>query len=407
MEKINHNGMIQSYQSTFLLDPSIHFLNHGSFGACPRPVFEAYQAWQRRLERQPVQFFGRDYAGYDQQARQVLGEALNVKADDLVYIPNATYGVNVLAHSLSNHPGLSLRSGDEILTTDHEYGACNHAWKYACRKTGAKYIQQPLPLPVSAPEEIVERFWQGVTPRTRLIYLSHITSPTALRFPVEAICRRARLAGILTVIDGAHAPGQISLELQLLGADFYTGNCHKWMMAPKGAAFLYARPEVQHFIEPLVVGWGWNPDPSKITGSAFHSYLNRTGTRDPAASLTVPTALQFAAEHDWETVRQHCHVLLQQTIQRLCDLTGLPPLYPIDSEFYRQMGIAPLPASADLDAFRTRLYADFHVEIPVIEWNGMKFLRISVQGYNTPEDLEALVEAVEILLSKYAHLRKK
>jgi len=390
--------MPNPYKALFLLDAGVIFLNHGSFGACPRPVFEAYQAWQRKLESQPVQFFGRDYAGYDKHARQVLGVELNADPEDLVYIPNATYGVNVIAHSLSDHPGSSLRPGDEILTTDHEYGACNHAWEYACRKTGVKYIYQPIPLPVSSPEEIVERFWQGVTPRTRLIYLSHITSPTALRFPVEAICQRARQAGILTVIDGAHAPGQIPLDLRAIGADFYTGNCHKWMMAPKGAAFLYARPEVQPLVEPLIVGWGWNPDPSKIQGSPFFSYLQWTGTKDPAAALSVPAAIQFAAEHNWEIVRQQCHALLCQTIQRICELTGLPPLYPLASDFYRQMGLAPLPPDVDLEAWRRRLLADYRIEIPVIEWNGQKFLRLSVQGYNTPEDLEALVKAVKALL---------
>ena len=390
--------MPNPYKALFLLDAGVIFLNHGSFGACPRPVFEAYQAWQRKLESQPVQFFGRDYAGYDKHARQVLGVELNADPEDLVYIPNATYGVNVIAHSLSDHPGSSLRPGDEILTTGHEYGACNHAWEYACRKTGVKYIYQPIPLPVSSPEEIVERFWQGVTPRTRLIYLSHITSPTALRFPVEAICQRARQAGILTVIDGAHAPGQIPLDLRAIGADFYTGNCHKWMMAPKGAAFLYARPEVQPLVEPLIVGWGWNPDSSKIQGSPFFSYLQWTGTKDPAAALSVPAAIQFAAEHNWETIRQQCHALLRQTIQRICDLTGLPPFYPLDSDFYRQMGLAPLPPDADLEAWRRRLLADYRIEIPVIEWNGQKFLRISVQGYNTPEDLDALVKAVKALL---------
>jgi isopenicillin-N epimerase len=382
----------------FLLDPQIVFLNHGSFGACPQPVFEAYQAWQRKLELQPVQFFGRDYADYDRQARQVLGGELNVEPDNIVYIPNATYGVNVIAHSLCDHLSSPLQTGDEILTTDHEYGACNHAWDYACRKIGASYVCQPIPLPVPPQKEIVEQFWQGVTPRTRLIYLSHITSPTALRFPVEAICQRARQAGILTVIDGAHAPGQIPLDLKTIGADFYTGNCHKWMMAPKGSAFFYARPEVQHLVEPLIVGWGWNPDPSQIKGPAFHSTLHWTGTRDPAAALTVPAAIQFAHAHDWEAIRQECHTVLRQALQSLCDLTGLPPLYPLDSDLYRQMGIAPLPPDADLDAFRTSLYSDFHIEVPVIEWNGNKFLRISVQGYNTPEDLEALVEAVKTLL---------
>ena len=151
-------------------------------------------------------------------------------------------------------------------------------------------------------------------------------------------------------------------------------------------------------IEPLIVGWGWNPDPSKIQGSPFFSYLQWTGTKDPAAALSVPAAIQFAAEHNWEIVRQQCHALLCQTIQRICELTGLPPLYPLASDFYRQMGLAPLPPDVDLEAWRRRLLADYRIEIPVIEWNGQKFLRLSVQGYNTPEDLEALVKAVKALL---------
>lgn len=392
--------MRNPYKKLFLLDPKVVFLNHGSFGACPRPVFKAYQTWQRLLERQPVQFFGRDYARYDQQARQVLGAELNADPSNLVFVPNATYGVNVIAHSLSSHPDQPLQPGDEILTTDHEYGACNHAWEYACRQTVARYVHQSIPLPVSSPEEVVERFWQGVTPRTRLIYLSHITSPTALRFPVEAICQRARQAGILTVIDGAHAPGQIPLDLQAIGADFYTGNCHKWMMSPKGAAFLYAAPSVQPLVEPLVVGWGWNPDPAQVQGSPFYSSIHWTGTKDPAASLSVPVAIQFAHDHHWESVRQSCHALLRQTIQHIGELTGLPPAYPLDSTFYRQMGIAPLPPEIDPDTWRRHLYADFHIEIPLIERQGQKFLRISVQGYNTPKDLDLLVRAVKLLLSK-------
>jgi isopenicillin-N epimerase len=384
----------------FLLDPQVVFLNHGSFGACPRPVFAAYQAWQRLLEQQPVQFFGRDYTRYDQQARQVLGEELNADPANLVFVTNATYGVNVVAHSLSSHPDQRLKPGDEILTTDHEYGACNQAWEYACRQTGARYIRQPIALPVSSPEEVAERFWQGVTPRTRVIYLSHITSPTALRFPVEALCRRARQAGILTMIDGAHAPGQIPLDLQEIDADFYTGNCHKWMMSPKGAGFLYAAPAAQRLVEPLVVGWGWNPDPAQVQDPLYFSYLHWTGTADPAASLSVPAAIQFAHDHDWESVRQGCHALLRQTIQRLYELTGLPPAYPLDSAFYRQMGIAPLPSEIDAVAWRKRLYADFHIEIPLIEWQGQKFLRISAQGYNTPKDLDTLVKAVKALLSE-------
>ena len=204
----------------FLLDPDIHFLNHGSFGACPRPVFEAYQEWQRRLERQPVLFLGRELVGYEHQARQALGEYLHAEADDLVFVPNVTHGVNIVARSLSLGPG------DEILTTNHEYGACDNTWEYLCRKSGTHYIHQPLPTPLESDEEIVAQLWQAVTPRTRLIFLSHITSPTAMILPVGAICQRARQEGILTLIDGAHAPGQILVDLEAIEADFYTGNCH-------------------------------------------------------------------------------------------------------------------------------------------------------------------------------------
>ncbi len=206
----------------FLLDRQIVFLNHGSFGATPRPVFERYQAWQRELEDQPVEFLGRRILPLLAEARRDLGEYLGTHRDNLVFIPNTTFGVNVIARSLP------LGSGDEILSTDHEYGACENAWKVASSASGAIFRQLPVPLPVSSSDEVLETIWQAVSRHTRVIYLSHITSPTAVRFPIEALCRRARQAGILTVIDGAHAPGQIPLELDELGADFYTGNCHKW-----------------------------------------------------------------------------------------------------------------------------------------------------------------------------------
>ncbi|RPH55584.1 MAG: aminotransferase class V-fold PLP-dependent enzyme, partial [Chloroflexi bacterium] len=187
----------------FLLDPEVVFLNHGSFGATPRPVFEAYQAWQTRLERQPVLFLGRELDGLLRESRQALGQYLNADADDLVYIPNATHGVNIIARSLD------LKPGDEILASDHEYGACDYTWEFACKKSRSAYIHQEIPLPVQSEDEIVEQFWQGVSPRTKVIYLSHITSPTALRLPVEEICRRGREAGIITIVDAAHSPGQI------------------------------------------------------------------------------------------------------------------------------------------------------------------------------------------------------
>jgi len=376
----------------FLLDPTVTFLNHGSFGATPKPVFAAYQGWQRRLERQPVLFLGREIDGLLRQSRQVLGEYLDAAADDLVYIPNATHGVNIVARSLA------LQPGDEILTTDHEYGACDYNWEFVCKKTGATYIHQPIPLPVQSEDEIIEQFWQGVTLRTKVIYLSHITSPTALRLPVEQICQRARQAGIWTLVDGAHAPGQIPLDLKAVGADFYTGNCHKWLLNPKGAAFLYARREAQPLIEPLIVSWGYHATAETTSGSQFIDYLQWTGTKDPAAALAVPTAIQFMRDHNWDEVRRECHALLRRAIERICALTGMPPLYPLDSDFYSQMAIAPLPLSADLTSLKSRLYDEYQVEVPLIQWQDRKFVRISIQGYNTPSDVDALLEALGELL---------
>ena len=375
----------------FYLDPSIHFLNHGSFGAAPKPVFEAYQTWQLRLERQPVLFLGRELGGLLQESRQVLGDYLNAAADDLVYIPNATHGVNIVARSLE------LKPDDEILTTDHEYGACDYTWESICGKTAAKYIRQSIPLPVRSEEEIVDQFWRGVTPQTRAIYLSHITSSTALRLPVEEICRRARQAGILTIIDAAHSPGQIPVDLQKLNADMVFGNAHKWMLNAKGSAFLYVRRELQRLIEPLIVSWGVHPTPDIATGSRFIDLLQWTGTKDPTAALTVPNAIQFMKDHDWDTVRCRCHHLLRQAIERVCDLTGLAPLYPLDSDFYAQMGIAPLPNS-DLAVLKSRLYDDYRIEVPLTEWHDQQFIRISVQGYNSQEDIDAMVEALKTLL---------
>lgn len=386
---------MSSLKEYFLLDPDIVFLNHGSFGAAPRSVFEAYQSWQLRLERQPVLFLGRELGGLLRESRIVLGDYLNADADDLVYIPNATYGVNIVARSLQ------LKPGDEILTTNHEYGACDYTWEFICGKHAARYIHQSISLPVCSEEEIVERFWLGVTARTKAIYLSHITSPTALRLPVEAICRRARQTGVMTIIDAAHSPGQIPVDLQALGADVVFGTCHKWLLGVKGAGFLYVQRELQRLIEPLVVSWGYHSTPETTTGSRFIDLLQWTGTKDPTAALVVPTAIQFMREHRWDTVRYESHRLLRQALERICDLTGLAPLYPVDSNFYSQMAIAPIPSS-DLTALKSRLYDEFKIEVPLVPWQDKQLIRISIQGYNTQEDVDQLLKALQILLPQVA-----
>ena len=376
-------------RALFLLDPSVIFLNHGSFGACPRPVFEAYQQWQLELERQPVEFLGRRFGALMQTAREALGAYVGADANDLVYVPNATTGVNIVARSLP------LAPGDEVLATDHEYGACERAWRFVCAQRGARYVRQPIPTPVKSAAQVIEAVWAGVTPRTKVLFISHITSPTALIFPIAELVRRAREQGILTVIDGAHAPGQLPLHLEALGADVYTGNLHKWALAPKGAAFLYARREVQPLLTPLVVSWGWeaeHPGPSRFIDEQEYQ-----GTRDIAAYLSAPAAIRFMEEHDWPAVQARCHTLLCEAGARLTALTGLPPLAPLTEAWCAQMAAFPLPP-CDPDALKQRLYDEFRVEVPIILWNGQPLVRISVQGYNTQQDIEAALAALQTCL---------
>lgn len=375
----------------FLLDPNIIFLNHGSFGASPKPVFDTYQTWQRKLEKQPVLFLGRSYHQLLQTAKESLAAYLVTQHQNLVFVPNATYGVNLIARSLD------LQPGDEILTSNHEYGACDYTWEFLSAKKGVRYIHRAIHFPSQTDQEIVEIFWQGVTPNTKLIYLSHLTSPTALRLPVEKICHRAREAGILTLIDGAHAPGQIPLDLDSLQADFYTGNLHKWLMAPKGAAFLYAHPRVQHLVEPLVVSWGLRTEPQFSSGSDFIDRLTWTGTHDPSAYLSVPAAIQFQQEHNWSEVQAACHLRLKEYLPEFSALTGKPVLYAQDHQ-YGQMAAIELPLVRDLLAFKTELYDQYRIEIPHILWENRHFLRISYQVYNQPEDLTRLLDVLKIRL---------
>jgi isopenicillin-N epimerase len=379
----------------FLLDPNVVFLNHGSFGATPKPVFAEYQAWQLRLERQPVHFIQHELWGYLARARQQLGNYVGAAADDLVFIPNATFGLNIVARSLTLGPD------DEVLTTDHEYGACDNVWQFLSQKQGFHYVRQPIPLPTTTPEAIVEQLWQGVTPRTRIIFLSHISSATALCFPIAEICRRARAAGIMTVIDGAHVPGQLPLDLQAIDPDFYFGNLHKWLCSPKGSAFLYARADQQSLIEPLVVGWGWGKDRTLTFGSDFLDYNQWLGTNDVSAYLAVPSAIQFQEAHDWTAVRQQCHALLTQAMQRIGELTGLSAIYPNGLGFFHQMATIPLPHLVDAEAFKEALYELFMVEVPIVIWNGRCFIRVSVQGYNTQSDIDTLLDALTTCLPNF------
>ena len=381
----------------FLLDRDVVFLNHGSFGATPEPVFAEYSRWQRELERQPVEFLGRRADDLLDEARAAMALYLGCSRDDLVFVPNATTGINVAARSLP------LAPGDEVVGTNLEYGACERSWEWFCQQRGARYVKAHVPLPVTSPDEVVEAIFAAITPRTRAIFLSHVTSGTALRLPVEAIARRAREAGILTVVDGAHAVGQWPVDLSAIGADLYASNFHKWLCAPKGSGFLYASPDQQPWLESPIVSWGWvEGNDHHRPQSQFVSRNQTQGTRDIAAFLSAPAAVAYQETRDWETVRERCRALAVEARESIAALTGLPQIAPVESpegyRWFRQMAVAPLPEGIDGKMLKRRLYDEYRVEAPVTWWHDKAFIRVSFQGYNTRDDLEALMAALESLL---------
>jgi isopenicillin-N epimerase len=374
-----------SIRDQFLLRPDITFLNFGSWGACPKPVFERYQQFQLELEQEPVLFFTQTGLQHVEKARQALGEYLDADADDLVFVTNPSYAVNIIAKSFA------LGAGDEVLTTEWEYGACDRTWQYYCDRAGARYVKQPIRLPLQSQDDFVAQFLQGVTKRTKLIFLSHITSSTAIRFPVEKIVAAAKKLGIMTFIDGAHAPAQVPLRLRSLGADIYTGACHKWMMTPKGSSFLYVRKEHQALFDPLVISWGYKAD--KPSHSLFLDYHQQQGTRDFSAFCCIPAAISFMKEHNWEEVSSQCRQLVLNNAMRFCNLLGAEPLLPLDDFFVRQLLSIPI-RTQEPELLKARLYEEHRIQIPVMRHGDRVFIRYSIQAFNSQEDLDRLEQAL-------------
>jgi isopenicillin-N epimerase len=360
----------------FLLDPDVVFLSHGTFGACPRPVFERYQAWQLELEREPIDFIVRRLPALLADARAPLAAYVGAAPDDLTFVQNATTGVNMAARSLA------LQPGDEVLATGLEYGACDLAWEAICARAGARYVRVELPLPVA---NVVEQLFARQTDRTRVVYVSHITSATAVLLPVEEIVRRARDAGLVTIVDGAHAPSHVPLDLEALGADFYAGNCHKWLCAPKGAGFLHVRPEHQQRVEGPIVSWG-HTEPS-----TFGSRTEEQGTRDAAAYLTVPDAIAFQQARAWEDVRARCVELCREARRELCEVLGTEPIAP--DEQVLQMASVRLPDGVSGELLARTLWEEHRIEIPVMRPQ-KDLLRISVAAYTTREDIDRLLDVL-------------
>jgi isopenicillin-N epimerase len=356
----------------FLLDPDVAYLNHGGYGACSRGVFVEYQRLQAELERGPTDFFtrrigdgssdSRSRNGLLTDARRALAAYVGARGEDLVFARNATSALNAVIRSLRLGPD------DEVLTTAHEYGAIANTWRFV----GANLV-------LCAPEELAAR----IGPRTRAVFVSHITSPTARLLPVEDVCAAARDAGVLSIVDGAHAPGHVALDLDALGADVYAGDCHKWLGAPKGSAFLWARPEQQAWIAPLVIGWGYHDD------ADFAELHGWAGTLDLSAYLTVPKAIDVHATFDLD----RCRELADEAEERLLGLR-ISRVRGRGAPLMRAFELPP----GDADALIRRLYEEFRVEIPVYGWEGRRLLRVSIGPYNDEEDLDRLTGALEQLL---------
>lgn len=373
----------------FLLNPDIYFLNFGSFGACPKPVFEVYQNFQLELEQQPVKFIAENASQYLKNSRIALGKYLNCSADDLVCITNPSYGVNIIAKNLN------LKPGDEILTTDIEYGACDRTWKYYCQKSGAKYIQRKTLFPLETKEEFVEEFLKGITPKTKLIFISHITSSTAIRLPVEEICKAARDLGVMTFVDGAHGPAQVEVNLTEMNPDIYVGACHKWMMAPKGSSFLYVRKEYQDFLDPLVISWGYDSDaPSH---SQFLDYHEMQGTRDLSAFCSIPACIDFMKENNWKEVSANCRKIVQENANELCKITGNNSLTNLTDDFIAQMFSSEVKTK-DPKKLHDLLLEKYKIEIPIMVHGNKSFIRYSINAFNTQDDLDQLFTALKKIL---------
>ncbi len=381
--------MASNLSSHFLLNPDITFLNFGSFGASPKVVFDDYQKWQRELEWEPVQFFAVNGPEYLKASRMALGNYLNANADDLVYVPNPTFAINIIANTLR------LKENDEVLTTNIEYGAMDRTWKFYCNKVNAKFIRQSISLPILSKESFLEEFWNGYTEKTKVVFISHITSATGLILPVKEIIEEAKKRGLMTIIDGAHVPGHMKLDLKELDADIYTGACHKWMMTPKGSTFLYVRKSLQIKIEPLVVSWGYDSDTP--SDSQFLDYHQFNGTRDFSAYLTIPKAIEFMQEHNWWEVSNSCKKMVLENALRFCDLTGFAPLAPLTEEFFGQLFSIQV-ALENPREFQKMLFDKYQIEIPVMQQNDKVYIRYSINGFNSQKDLDRLYDALKIEL---------
>ena len=389
--------MSSGKDSAWSLDPGVCFLNHGSFGACPIAVQAHQQLLRERMESEPVRFMVEELPGLIEASRSALASFLGADADGLVFVSNATQGVNTVLASLP------FAGGDEIVTTDHEYNACRCALEHYAGRAGAKIVVAPVPFPIREPSQVTEAVLGAVTARTRLAMISHITSPSALIFPIGAIVRELRERGVVSLVDGAHAPGMVALNLNAIDADYYTGNCHKWMCAPKGAAFLHVRADRHEGLMPMSISHGYNaPDDGR---PALHRLFDWTGTSDPTALASIPCAIETVSAlmaDGWEGVMRANHDLAVRARDVLCEALGCDP--PAPDEMLGSMAAMPIPDAPGKtpsgrpyhDALQVEILRRHGVQAPVSYFPRApkRVMRVSAQRYNTVEQYQRLASAL-------------
>ena len=376
--------MNKKIKSLFMLDSKITYLNHGSFGACPKPIFNELINWQKKLEREPVKHLVFDIYNYLEKSRDALSKYVDCNKNDVIFSPNPSTALNTVIKSLK------LKKDDEILTTNHEYGALDKTWKFICNKTGAKYIQAKILLPLISNDNFIDCLEKKITTKTKIIFVSHITSSTALIFPAKKISALAKKYNIFCIIDGAHAPAYLNLSIREINCDVYVGACHKWMCSPKGVSFLYVKKKHQDMIDPLIVSWGYESEyPSE---SKFLDYHQWQGTKDMSAYLTIPYTIKFLKDNNWDNIRKKCREINLWARDEINNLLNKEAM--CDKKFLGQMSSIYINKVATID-YQLYFYKKYKIQIPFILWNNKSLIRISIQAYNSKEDVYKLLDALK------------
>ena len=380
----------KNINTLFLLDDNITYLNHGSFGACPKPIFASLQKYQTQLENQPVQFLDHDSQMLMIKSRNCLAEFIDCNPENLVFFQNPTTAINEIVRSLK------LNKNDEILSTNHEYGAMDKTWNFICKKTGAKYIKSTIQLPVTDEQTFTNNFLAGVTSNTKIFFLSHMTSATGLYFPMEEICKFAKQNNILTIIDGAHIPGHFPLSINNLEPDIYVGACHKWLLCPKGVSFLYVDQKLQKHIDPLIISWGYDAD-YPIEHSEFQVNHYWQGTRDISAFLTIPDAIQFRKEYNWDNVSKKCKERIIEFRSQVHQITNTKSMVGGRTKDWLGQMYSFQVKYEDFMKLKKIFINDYKIEIPIMKWEDKTLIRISLNGYNSENNIEKLLNGIKTI----------